>query len=343
MESTPPANAVASPSPRLLLIEDDPDTADLILETVQDYFGRGCCDHAPDAAAARAADIDGFDLVLSDMNLPDGTGLEVMDSLLERRPDLPIVFVTGENILGNAVAAVKKGAYDYVVKAGDYLFTIPVVVEKNLELWRIKQDNQRMARELAEMLGAVQQKNRQLEEAVARAETLAATDPLTGLANRRSLNKSLSQRFAETKRSGGDLAVLMMDLDGFKGLNDHAGHPAGDRMLVAAARAIEANCRHSDVAGRFGGDEFVVVLPSTGLDLARGVAERIREDFEASARGACREVGYPDSVSMSAGLATLRGSDSRSVEQLVAHADAALYAAKAAGKRRLEIYTREAA
>ncbi len=330
-------------SPRLLLIEDDPDTADLVLETLHDQFGTGCCRHAADCAAAREVDVDQIDLVLSDMNLPDGSGLEVMHELLARRPDLPIVFVTGENILTNAVAAVKGGAYDYVVKAGDYLFTIPVVVEKNLELWRIKRDNQRLAGELAETLEAVRLKNRQLEEAVGRAELLAATDPLTGLANRRAFNQALGQRFAESLRGGGDVAVLMMDLDGFKGLNDHAGHPAGDRMLVTAARAVESNCRHSDVAGRFGGDEFVVVLPNTGLERARGVAERIRADFEADAAVDCRELGHAGVVTMSAGLATLRGSGSTGVDQLIARADAALYAAKAAGKRRLEVYLKDAA
>lgn len=336
-DSTPAAK------PRLLLIEDDPDTADLIIETLHDHFGVGCCEHVVDCAAARSAKIDHLDLVLSDMNLPDGSGLEVMEALLARRADLPIVFVTGENILSNAVAAVKRGAYDYVVKAGDYLFTIPVVVEKNLELWRIKRDNQRLASELAETLEAVRTKNRQLEEAVGRAERLAATDPLTGLANRRAFNTALGQRFAEAQRSGGDIAVLMMDLDGFKGLNDHAGHPAGDRMLVTAARAVENNCRHSDVAGRFGGDEFVVVLPSTGLEFARNIAERIRADFEKAAAMACRELEHPGVVTMSAGLATLRGSDSTGYDQLVARADAALYAAKAGGKQRLEIYQREAA
>lgn len=331
------------PMPRLLLIEDDPDTADLIIETLHDHFGPGCCEHVGDCASARSVELDHLDLVLSDMNLPDGSGLEVMQTLLERRADLPIVFVTGENILSNAVKAVKQGAYDYVVKAGDYLFTIPVVVEKNLELWRIKQDNQRLAAELADTLEAVRLKNRQLEEAVSRAERLAATDPLTGLANRRAFNQTLGQRFAEAERHGGDIAVLMIDLDGFKGLNDHCGHPAGDRMLVMAARAVEGNCRQSDVAGRFGGDEFVVVLPSTGLEFARSIAERIRRDFEQAAAVACRELEHEGVVTMSAGLATMRGSGSTGVDQLVARADAALYAAKAGGKQRLEIYRREAA
>ncbi len=317
--------------PRILVIEDDLDTAALVLETLADYFGTGCTTHVDNAADAKAIDTTQFDLVLSDMNLPDGNGLDIMHHLLQQRPDLPIVFVTGENILGNAIQAIRDGAYDYVVKAGDYLFSIPVVVEKNLELWRIKQENEQLQNQLAE-------KNQQLEQAVERLETVASTDPLTGLANRRSINKAMDDRFAEAGRSGDDLAVLMMDLDGFKGVNDTAGHPVGDQVLVVAAQAIRDNCRQYDVAGRFGGDEFILILPDTSAGEAAAVAERILSDFNGAAEAVCRDADYHDPVSMSAGLATLHETGITSAEMLMAGADRALYAAKDAGKHRLMHY-----
>ncbi|MEM9753312.1 MAG: diguanylate cyclase [Planctomycetota bacterium] len=328
---------MATKQPRILVIEDDLDTADLVLETLQDFFGTGCCTHVSSATKAKAVDTEAFDLVLSDMNLPDGNGLEIMQHLLDRRPDLPIVFVTGENILANAIEAIRNGAYDYVVKAGDYLFSIPVVVEKNLELWRIKSDNERLQARLAETLEEVNIKNEQLRQAVDRLETVAATDPLTGLANRRSLNESMEQRFAESLRGGQDFAILMMDLDGFKGLNDNAGHPAGDQVLVAAADVIRANCRRSDVPGRFGGDEFIVILPNTDPEEAVAVGKRIMEDFQHSARRVCANVQYDGTVTMSMGLSTRLTGQSANPEQLVARADQALYSAKAKGKHRLEI------
>lgn len=334
---TPSSQRMASKQPRILVIEDDFDTADLVLETLQDFFGAGCCTHVSSANKAKAADAHAFDLVLSDMNLPDGNGLEIMEHLLSRRPDLPIVFVTGENILANAIEAIRNGAYDYVVKAGDYLFSIPVVVEKNLELWRIKHDNERLAQKLAETLEEVNIKNEQLRQAVQRLETVAATDPLTGLANRRSLNESMEQRFAESKRMQQDLAVLMMDLDGFKGLNDAAGHPAGDQVLIAAADVIRANCRRSDIPGRFGGDEFIVILPQTDPDEAASVGRRIMDDFQQAAQRVCTNVNYAGDVTVSMGLATRLTGETANPEQLVARADQALYAAKANGKRRLEI------
>ena len=318
------------PPPRILLIEDDVDTADLISECLADYYGRNVCALATTATEAYAVDVDAFDLVLSDMNLPDGNGLEIMHALLARRPDLPIVFVTGENVLSNAIDAVHSGAYDYVVKAGNYMFSIPVVVEKNLELMRIKRQNVELQDRLRAHTEELEQKNELLE-------TAAATDPLTGLANRRSLNSQLAARYAEAERTGGDLACLMMDLDGFKQLNDAAGHPAGDAVLKAMAEAILGTCRRSDVAGRFGGDEFILILPATGLEEARAAADRISEDFSRAADAVCAANDYAGSVTVSMGLAALRLCHADSADQLIVAADEALYAAKHRGKHCLVI------
>lgn len=325
--------------PRLMVVEDDPDTAALIRETLQDYFGPDCVRHCATVAQALAADTDQIDLVLSDMNLPDGTGLEVLEKLLRRRPELPIVLVTGEGILENAVTAIRKGAYDYVVKAGDYLFALPLVVEKNLQIWRTKQENQRLAEQLKRTLEEVRIKNQQLEEAVAKLETVAATDPLTCLANRRAFNQAMDRSFAEATRYGHDLACIMIDLDGFKLLNDSLGHQKGDELLQRAARVLEANCRRSDVAGRYGGDEFILLLPQTDIDTARQVASRIRDEFSAAAQSLARQMTTPTPLTMSIGLSSLHHSRPANPEALVAHADHALYRAKQAGKTCVMVYS----
>ena len=325
-------------TPRILLVEDDPDTALLIQETLHDHFAAGCVHHCSSIARALATDLQQIDFVLSDMNLPDGTGLELLSKLLARRKDLPIVIVTGEGILDNALKAISDGAYDYVVKAGDYLFAIPIIVEKNLATWKMKQENIRLHEQLAHTLEEVRVKNDQLEEAVEKLEMMASTDPLTGIANRRAFNQAMERRFAEAMRHDHDLAMIMIDLDGFKQLNDRLGHQAGDLILQRTGRILEANCRRSDLAGRFGGDEFVILLPETDLSTARVAAERIKDEFEHAAAAMLAHANPPVPVSMSIGISCLRHSQPVNPDQLVAHADEALYKAKATGKTRIIIY-----
>ncbi|MEX2214087.1 MAG: diguanylate cyclase [Phycisphaeraceae bacterium] len=324
--------------PRILLVEDDPDTALLIQETLHDHFAAGCVRHCSSMARALAVDLHEIDFVLSDMNLPDGTGLELLGKLLARRKDIPVVIVTGEGILDNALRAISDGAYDYVVKAGDYLFAIPIVVEKNLAIWKMMRENVRLHEQLARTLDEVRVKNDQLEEAVEKLEMMASTDPLTGIANRRAFNQAMERRFAEAMRHDQDLAMIMIDLDGFKVLNDRMGHQAGDVILQRAGRILEANCRRSDLAGRFGGDEFVVLLPETDLNTARVAAERIKDEFEHAAAAMLAHADPPVNVSMSMGIACLRHSQPVNPEQLVGHADEALYKAKATGKTRIIVY-----
>jgi len=324
---------------KFLLVEDDPDAAMLICETLEDHFGKQCVKHVDTIARAIAAEVADVDMVISDMNLPDGMGLEVIDKLLARRPDLPIIMVTGEAVLELALDAIRKGAYDYVVKAGDYLFAVPVVVEKNMAIWRTKQENIELNEKMTRMLEEVRVKNQQLEEAVDKLETMAATDPLTGLHNRRAFHKVMEQRFAETQRHRYDLACLMIDLDGFKQLNDTLGHQAGDGLLQRASRVLEANCRRSDVAGRYGGDEFIVIFPQTDEATARQIAQRIADEFNRLGTASYeREDGSTGRVTMSMGLATYQHTRPANPDQMVAFADHALYRAKAEGKTCLRMY-----
>src|SRR5262245_19436751 len=170
---------------RLLVVEDDPDQRDLICETLQEHFGRGTTVGVGSRQDALDTDFAAFDLILSDYNLPDGSGMELLQAV-SAKCSTPVILVTGENVGRTAVEAIRNGATDYVVKFGDYLFTIPLVVEKNLMVARIKRENLALQQQLIE-------KNQQLEQ-------MAATDPLTGLYNRRHFGEVLEQLFAEAER-----------------------------------------------------------------------------------------------------------------------------------------------
>src|SRR6185436_6180964 len=108
-------------------------------------------------------------------------------------------------------------------------------------------------------------------------EQMAATDPLTGLYNRRHFARVLEQLFAEAQRYDKDLACVMIDLDGYKQLNDTYGHQIGDQLLTMAGKVITANMRRMDIAARYGGDEFVLLLPQAGVEEANNAATRIRD------------------------------------------------------------------
>ena len=326
---------------RLLLVEDDPDTAFLLAETLQDYFGAGCVQVCSTVAEGKDADISRIDMVLSDINLPDGSGLELLDHCLRLRPDIPVVLVTAEGVLENAATAIRRGAYDYIVKAGDYLFTIPLIVEKNWAIWRTKQENRSLQAQLRQTLEEVRVKNNQLEEAVYQLKTMAATDPLTELSNRRSFGQSLGRCFAEAVRYGHDLAAVMIDLDNFKLINDTLGHQAGDELLRKTASILEAQCRRSDVAGRFGGDEFVLLLPQADATTACQVAQRISDEFNATVLAMVGDGPIAGQMGLSMGVASLTLSKPKEPEQILAHADQALYQAKQAGKSCVKVFDQE--
>ena len=170
-----------------------------------------------------------------------------------------------------------------------------------------------------------------LEKQAKAAQQQAAADGLTGLATFRVLRDRLSNEVARTKRSGEAFAVLFIDLDHFKQVNDQFGHEAGNEVLKGAAREVLAAIRTADFAARYGGDEFVVILVRTGLSGAVGVAEKMRERM--LALGA--ELGYPKGfIGASIGVAEFRLDGAEHEDVLVA-ADRALYRAKAGGRNQV--------
>jgi diguanylate cyclase (GGDEF)-like protein len=170
--------------------------------------------------------------------------------------------------------------------------------------------------------------------ALQRAEAVSVTDDLTGLYNSRYLNLVLRRESKRASRSGRPLSLLFLDLDGFKQVNDTHGHLAGSKALVEAAAIIRGSARETDVAARFGGDEFSVILPDTGRDGALSVAERIRDRINA-----CRFLesdGLSIHLTASIGVATLPDV-AASAEELLRAADVAMYRVKDAGKNGIHI------
>jgi len=318
---------------KVLVVEDDLDQRELIRETLEDHFGVGTVTCAESGHEVLGWDLSKFDAILTDFNLPDITGMEFLNTVLTRC-DRPVIVVTGENVRQIASQAIRAGAWDYIVKAGDYLFTIPLVVEKNIEAWKIKQENKRLHEQQQQATREISLKNQQLKDSLLKLEQMAATDPLTGLYNRRHFGDVLERYFAESQRYGKDLACIMCDLDGYKKLNDTLGHQFGDKILQASAKIITWNLRVMDVAARYGGDEFVVLLPHASAELARAVGERIHTQFVTQMKSL---VPSELSLTMSMGLSAVQHNKPNNSDQLVALADEALYDAKHRGKNQMVV------
>ncbi len=158
------------------------------------------------------------------------------------------------------------------------------------------------------------------------AEIRAATDALTGLPNSRALSESLTRMVAQAARSDQPLAAIICDLDHFKQINDVYGHDKGDEALAAASAALRAGVRESDLAGRFGGEEFLILLPDTTLDGAALTAEKLRQEISRA-----QVAGVEAGISASFGVAAFP-TDAPDPARLLRIADRALYAAKARGR-----------
>ena len=174
---------------------------------------------------------------------------------------------------------------------------------------------------------------RKLAEARRQLETLATTDPLTGLFNRRQILERFEEECERAQRGSAGLSCILLDVDHFKQVNDTYGHQQGDVVLRMIATQTRASLRAYDVVGRYGGEEFIALLPGTDLDTAIASAERLRQAIQSSAV-LTSSSGEPQPTTISLGLTEWQLGDT--VDTMVHRADEALYRAKAAGRNRIE-------
>jgi len=259
-------------------------------------------------ALTLAAEIPQPNLILLDVTMPGMDGYEVCLQLKNNAAtrDIPVIFITALTDQGNEAFGLQLGAVDYIVK--------PV----NAPIVRARVRNH-LALQLART--ELTQKNEELEQ-------LAIRDKLTGIYNRRKLDESLAREITRAGRYGRPLSIIMLDLDHFKEVNDTYGHPAGDTVLVETATRLRAALRTSDIPGRWGGEEFLILCPETGLQAAVGLAKRILSDHSDSI---FLGIGR---LTASFGVATHRAGDRP--EDILSRVDAALYCAKNNGRNRVE-------
>jgi two-component system, cell cycle response regulator len=232
---------------------------------------------------------------------------------LESTRDLPILVVAEPDDEKRAVRALDLGASDIVIKPID-------------------------SEELAARVKTQVRKKRYLDALRARLDQsmeLAVTDQLTGLHNRRYMRVQLESYLNRSLMGGGPVSILLCDIDHFKRVNDIHGHAAGDDVLREFGRRLSQNIRPADLACRYGGEEFVVIMPDTSQALATAAGERLRQII--GEEGFRINRGDELRVTMSGGVATVVPGDS--LDALLQRADDALYRAKSGGRNRVELET----
>ncbi|MFZ0146239.1 MAG: diguanylate cyclase [Candidatus Sulfotelmatobacter sp.] len=251
-------------------------------------------------------------LVITDWSMPDITGIELCQRIRRDHKEFYayVILVTGNTDKEEVIEGLAAGADDYLTKPFH-----PGELQARV----------RVGRRIVDLHRQVQDKNRQLEE-------LALTDSLTGLPNRRAIDFWASRELSAAVRYDFPVWVVMADLDHFKSINDTYGHDAGDSVLKSFAEILKSNTRSSNICGRLGGEEFLVVITHVEKQNAAIAIERIRKQFAAHK---FTNGGRTFGATASFGIAGIRATARPDFNDLVSRADAALYAAKSQGRNRV--------
>ena len=299
----------------ILIVDDAPG----IRESIRTLVGRlgvftSCAEAENGLVAYRKVIANRPDLILCDLVMPTVDGLKFL-TLLYAKPEfreIPVIVLTGTTDVETKIKGLELGASDYVTKPFD---------EGEL-LARIK-----VQLKIKALQDSLKHVNQQLWE-------LSTVDPLTKLYNRRFFMQALEGEFKRSKRYQVALSFVMVDIDHFKKLNDTYGHQVGDEVLQQVGRIIRESVRTTDTPGRYGGEEFCVLLPHTdpegGVQLAARLHEAIRSATIRTQSGDLR-------ITVSVGVSCTAGGEVKSPEELIHIADEALYVAKREGRDRVTL------
>ncbi|MCI5221918.1 MAG: diguanylate cyclase [Candidatus Electrothrix sp. AR4] len=316
---------------KILIVDDRPNNH-FALEAIFKDIEAEFIQTANSTDALKAVLDHDFALAILDVQMPEMDGYELVQLIRIRKQSriLPIIFLSAiyaDNY--HIFKGYNSMGVDFISKP----FAPEILIGKVLFLIEIYRQHLRLKetiRELEETKKLVLEHNKLLEE-------LASQDMLTGLYNRRQLEEILEQEVEQCERYNNDLSVLMLDLDHFKKVNDTYGHDFGDYVIREFASRILPCIRDSDFAFRFGGEEFLVLLPQTDIHGAVATAEKIRS---LCAEKLFQDFPFTISMSVSIGVSSYSENPPKHYKDLVRQADQALYHAKKKGRNRVTVYNR---
>jgi diguanylate cyclase (GGDEF)-like protein len=318
-ESSPaPAPERLESQSRILVVDDHEDNIE-VLRVRLESWGYGT-DAVYDGASAIAyVEATPPDLILLDVMMPEISGIEVARRIKGNRslPFIPIIMQTALDSTEDKVEGLEAGADDYITKPIDFA-ELKARLRSMLRIKRLQE--------------ALEEREKELLEVNERLRHMSLTDGLTGLDNRRHLNERIEEMFSHAKRLDEPFACVMCDLDKFKTVNDTYGHQAGDEVLKQLATILKEEAREIDRVGRYGGEEFMLLLPGARIDAAATFAERVRKRIEGNT------FSFPGGTltrTASFGVSGWPHPRLAECDSLVRASDDALYVAKETGRNRV--------
>jgi two-component system cell cycle response regulator len=313
-----PAEASRETLARILVVDDHEDNIE-VLRVRLESWGYTTDARSNGAEALEYVTATPPDLILLDVMMPEISGIEVARAIKGNKelPFIPIIMQTALDSTEDKVEGLEAGADDYITKPIDFA-ELKARLRSMLRIKRLQE--------------ALEEREKELLEANEQLRHMSQTDALTGLDNRRHLNDRIEEMFHHAQRLNEPFSLVMCDLDKFKSVNDTHGHQAGDEVLKQLAKILKDEAREIDRVGRYGGEEFMLLLPGTVLDAAVTFAERVRKRIEG------HTFTFPGGTLTRTASFGVAGWPHPRIDQcdaLVRTADDALYVAKETGRNRV--------
>jgi diguanylate cyclase (GGDEF)-like protein len=318
---------------KVLFVEDNEEARVAILALLSNFFD--------DIAVAKDGKegislfkADSFDIIISDIRMPNTNGLEMIEQIRQINNSVPVIISTAHKETDLLLESIKLGVNGYLLKPINFK-QLKQVIQQICEQIYYKRKAKQYEENLEKL---VKERTQELEIAKSKLAEMANKDPLTNLYNRRYFNDVADTLLSMAHRQQQEFSIFMLDIDRFKLINDTYGHNAGDVVLKKLSNLLTTSIRQSDVAIRFGGEEFVVLLPNTNIDGAVLIAKKLKEAIENI------EIKIPNidiiKFTVSIGISQCDCSKNAEViDDLVHKADEALYEAKRAGRNKIVIYS----
>lgn len=292
-----------------VLVVDDQRSMRIVCASIVQSLGHDVIEADCGQRALEICQNEKVDLILMDVEMPGMNGFETTKKIRELSPTwFPIIFVSAMTDTSFFAEGIRSGGDIYLFK--------PIVKE--------------VLESMINAMHRIAKIQEELHSTKLRMELLAHQDALTGLVNRRGFDNAVALELEHSRADRSPLSLLLLDIDHFKAFNDHYGHPEGDACLTAVGKVLKsAACRPHDIASRYGGEEFAILLPNTKLEHAKIVADRVMDGMKQLAYSH-EKSPTADHVTISAGIVELQSTETE--DAFIKRADETLYKAKQAGR-----------